>query len=85
MGRVFTINFRFREEPVTALVNLNTVGYDISVNVRYLNKQIASLVPGGKVEFSLAEGLKNKDLDGRLAEELVYQTSEIISDYLEKH
>ena len=85
MGRLFTVNFKFKEEPVTALVNLVSAGYDISVNVRYLNKEVAALMPGGKVEFSLAEGIKSGRPHGRLGEELVYQTSEAISDYLQRH
>jgi hypothetical protein len=85
MGRLFTINFRFKEEPVSALVNLNTSDYNLSVNVRYLNKEVAALLPNGKVEFSLAHGIRNNQLPGRLAEELVLQTSEVISDYLQKH
>jgi hypothetical protein len=85
MGRLFTVNFRFKEEPVTALVNLAEKGYDLSVNVRYLDKEVASLVPDGRLAFSLAEGIINGSQVGKLGQELVLKTSEAISNYLEKH
>lgn len=86
MGRLFTVNFRFKEQPITALVNLRQQGYDLSCMVRYLDKEIATIVPEGKVIFSLANGVeKPETFSGRLGEELLHQTTEAISTYLEKH
>jgi hypothetical protein len=85
MGRLFTVNFRFKEQPVTALVNLRHQGYDLSCMVRYLDKDIATLVPEGQLVFSLANGMEGPPAAGKLGEELLFRTTEAISNYLGKH
>jgi hypothetical protein len=86
MSRVFTINFRFKEQLVSALVNLRDKDYNLSFQVRYLDKEVAELVPGGRIEFSLS-GFSGKGeiKSGRLGEELLFSTSEAITNYLQSH
>ena len=87
MGRVFTVSFRFLEQPCTALVSFrNQDGYNPAFSVHYLNKEVETILPDRKVIFSLANGIENpKTIDSKLAEELVEKTSEAISHYLEVH
>jgi hypothetical protein len=83
MGRVFTVNFKFKQQPVTALVNVRDRGYDLSCIVRYLDQEVATLLPGGKLIFSLAHGLESPvHLAGKPQEELFHRTTEAISHYL---
>ncbi|MDB5251851.1 MAG: hypothetical protein JWP27_1020 [Flaviaesturariibacter sp.] len=83
MGRDFTVNFRYKEQPVTALVNLRDQGYDLSCMVRYLDQDIETMVPEGKLVFSLGNGLQApRQLTGQPQLELFSRTSEAISRYL---
>jgi hypothetical protein len=86
MSRLFTVNFRFREGSYTALVSLQRQGYDLSFLIRYLNKEVDSILPERKVIFSLANGIESpKALPHKLAEDFVVQTSQAISTYLDHH
>ena len=87
MGRVFTVNFCFMEQPCTALVNFrNQDGFNPIFNVHYLNKELETIIPARKLAFSLANGIENPEIiDSDLAEELVEKTSEAISHYLDVH
>ncbi len=87
MSRVFTVNFRFREKPCSALVRLqNSEGYNPAFSVHYLDKDVETILPGRKIVFSLANGLETPQaLPGERAEELLQQTSEAISCYLQNH
>jgi hypothetical protein len=87
MGRVFTVSFRFREQPCTALVSLrNADKYNPAFNVHYLSKEIENVLPERKIVFSLANGIEEpREIQGRLTEELVERTSEAITHYLEEH
>ena len=83
MSRIFTINFRFREQPVTALVNLRGAGCERTCIVRYLDQEIATLMPNGTLAFSLGNSQKPPGkLAGRPQEELYYRTSEAITRHL---
>ena len=87
MGRVFTVSFRFMEQPCTALVSFhNQDGYNPAFCVHYLDKEVEAILPERKVTFSLANGIENPEaVVSKLAEELVEKTSEAISHYLEVH
>jgi hypothetical protein len=83
MARLFTISIPFNNHEYPALVTLKSQGHDISCLVRYIDKQLRDILPGGVLIFSLAEGLKQPlDLSDRRAEELVYSTTEAITHYL---
>jgi hypothetical protein len=86
MGRVFTVNFHFKEQPITALVNLRENEYNLTFLVRYLNKEPAHLLSGGKIEFSLTSLMDNKAIEyGNPGEELLFYTTEAITNYLQAH
>jgi hypothetical protein len=87
MGRVFTVSFRFMEQPCTALVSLkNKDDYNPSFCVHYLDKQVASILPERKLVFSLVNGVEDPGIIAdKLAEDLVEKTSEAITHYLEIH
>ena len=87
MGRVFTVSFRFMEQPCKALVRFrNQDGLNPAFSVHYLSKEVENILPERKVTFSLANGIENPErIDSELAEELVEKTSEAISHYLEVH
>jgi hypothetical protein len=87
MGRVFTVSFRFREQPCTALVHLrNADNYNPAFNVHYLSKEVEVVLPERKIVFSLANGIEEpRKINDRLTEELVEKTSEAITHYLEEH
>jgi len=87
MGRVFTVSFKFMEQPCTALVSLNdSEGYNPAFNVHYLSKEVGLILPERKLVFSLVNGIENPEtIHDRLAEELVEKTSEAISQYLDVH
>jgi hypothetical protein len=49
MGRVFTVSFRFREQPCMALVSLKDKdGYNPAFSVHYLNKELENGFSGKK-------------------------------------
>ena len=87
MVRVFTVSFRFRDQPCTALVSLNDKdGYNPSFCVHYLDKEVEKILPKRKLVFSLVNGIENYEFGtGKLTEDLVEKTSEAISQYLEAH
>jgi hypothetical protein len=87
MGRVFTVSFKFMEQPCTALVSLNnSEGYNPAFRVHYLSKEVGSILPERKLIFSLVNGIQSPEtMNNRLAEELVEKTSEAISQYLDIH
>ena len=87
MGRVFTVSFKFMEQPYTALVSLNDKdGYNPAFSVHYLDKEVETILPERKLVFSLANGIENPEkLVNKLAEDLVEKTSEAITHYLEAH
>jgi hypothetical protein len=87
MGRVFTVSFRFREQPCTALVCLkNADDYNPAFKVSYLSKEVEAVLPERKIVFSLANGIESPEkINNRLTEELVEKTSEAISRYLREH
>ena len=87
MGRVFTVSFRFREQPCTALVSLrNSQDYNPAFDVHYLSKEVESVLPERKIVFSLANGIESpQKINDRLTEELIEKTSEAITHYLEEH
>lgn len=83
MARLFTVSIPYKNHEYPALVTLRTHGADISCLVRYVDKQLCDILPGGVLIFSLAEGLKQPlDLSTKQAEELVYNTTEAIALYL---
>jgi hypothetical protein len=87
MGRVFTVSFRFREQPCTALVSLrNADAYNPAFSVHYLSKEVESVLPERQIVFSLANGIESPEkIKDKLTEELVEKTSEAITHYLERH
>ena len=87
MGRVFTVSFKFMEQPCTALVTLNDKDdYNQSFSVHYLDKEVETIFPERKLVFSLANGVEDpKIVTDKLAEDLVEKTSEAITRYLEIH
>lgn len=86
MSRIFTVSFPFRGDEYTALVNLSHREYNLSCEVRYLNKEAEVLIPEKKITFSLAGGIESPHkLQGLVAEELVQQTSMAIYDHLRQH
>ena len=82
MSRVFTVTFPYKEKGCTALVSLKEEGYDLSFMVRYFDKELNALLPGGKLVFSLSEGIKTA---AGIPEDLVCCTSEAIAGYLRVH
>ena len=87
MGRVFTVSFRFREQPCTALVCLrNGDDYNPAFKVSYLSKEVESVLPERQILFSLANGIESPEkIKDRLTEELIEKTSEAITHYLDEH
>jgi hypothetical protein len=86
MARLFTITIPFHNQDCPALVTLRSSGPDISCQVRYIDKRINNLLPGGVLIFSLSEGLKQPhELKDQQAEELVHCTTEAIAQYLHQH
>lgn len=82
MSRIFKLNFNFRKKTYTALVSLKTIGYDLSFLVRYLDKELSEIIPGGKLMFHLSGIVEGADMDSLLAKELLSCTSDAISGYL---
>jgi hypothetical protein len=83
MSRLFTVNFSFKNQNCTALVNIKEEGYDMHFHIRYLDKEIANLVPDGRVDISLASGVAHSYiLSNVITSELVQTTSEAISNHL---
>lgn len=83
MARLFTISIPFKNHEYPALVTLRNQGLDTSCLVRYIDKQLCDILPGGVLIFSLAEGLLQPlNLSNQQAEELVYCTTEAITHYL---
>jgi hypothetical protein len=85
MARVFTIDFQFKGRSRTALVSFQTEAYDMSFLVRYLDEEISNVIPERKVIVSLSEGVKSPKQLTRLGEDLVFQTTEAISEHLHVH
>ena len=85
MSRLFTVSFRFREHPCTALVSLrNEDGINPAFSVQYLDKEVETILPERKIVFSLANGIESPEtIKDKLAVELVEKTSQAISQYLE--
>jgi hypothetical protein len=84
MARLFTISIPYKNHEYPALVTLRNQGPDISCLVRYADKQLCDILPGGVLIFSLAEGLKQPlNLSDQQAEELVNCTTEAIAHYLQ--
>lgn len=85
MARLFSIDIPFKNEHYPALVSVRDQGYDLSCQVRYVDKRLQYILPGDILIINLTEGLKQPiNLPGDLAKELVRCTSEAISDYLQK-
>ncbi|MFL5808655.1 MAG: hypothetical protein ACJ749_03990 [Flavisolibacter sp.] len=82
MARVFSITFIYKGQPCPALVSFEPGGCDMSYLVRYLDRDISQLVPGGKIVVSLSEGIKSTKALSGLGQDLVYRTTEAISTYL---
>ena len=83
MSRMFTVSFPFRGEEYTALVSLSNREYNLSCEVRYLNKEAEALIPEKKIMFSLVGGIESpQKLRDQLAEELVQCTTMAISEHL---
>jgi hypothetical protein len=85
MSRVFTVHFSFKEKTYTALVSFRSQVYELSYLVRYLDKEINTLIPGNKLLVSLSGGIEYPHLANKLAQDLVYQTTEAINGYLLLH
>jgi hypothetical protein len=84
MARLFSISIPFDGEEHTALVNIRQQGCDLVCVVRYIDKQLQYILPGGSLEFGLLEGLKlPKRLLTQDAENLVNNTVSAISRYLQ--
>ena len=85
MGRVFTVSFKFQEQPCTALVTLNEKNkYNPSFSVHYINKEVEAILPERKLVFSLLNGVEDPGIiSDKLAQDLVEKTSEAITHYLE--
>jgi hypothetical protein len=82
MAGVFTINFSYKGKLHSALVSFQAENYDMSFLVCYLDEDLGQLIPGRRIVVSLAEGIKSPKQLNKLAEDLVYQTTEAISDHL---
>lgn len=87
MGRVFTVSFKFKEQPCTVLVSLNDRdGYNPAFSVHYLDKEVENIIPERRLVFSLVNGIENpKTIHDKIAEDLVEKTSEAITQYLSIH
>jgi hypothetical protein len=79
--RLFTVNFFFKGKTHSALVSFRQ-GHDLSFFVRYLDGDVKYLIPDGKIEVSLLEGLKAPKQLSKIGEDLVFQTTEAIAGYL---
>jgi hypothetical protein len=82
MARVFTINFFYKGKTYSALVSFQAETYDMSFLVCYLDEDLSQLIPGRRIVLSLAEGIKSPKQLNKVAEDLVYQTTEAISGHL---
>ena len=82
MSRIFTLPFKFRKKTYTALVCLKTMGYDLLFIVRYLDKELTEIIPGGKFMFQLSGKVEGADLESNLAKELLSCTTDAIAGYL---
>jgi hypothetical protein len=85
MARVFTVNVPYKGQSRAALVSFNSEGYNMSFLVRYLDEDIQHLIPGRRIVVSLSEGLRSPKELSRLAEDLLNETTEVISEYLNLH
>jgi hypothetical protein len=82
MSLPITVRFCFHEQPVTALVHFDPSGVDLTCRIHYINREIAALIPGQELTWSLATGLADDALfDNEEATELVNCTTEAIADY----
>jgi hypothetical protein len=81
MSRVFTVRFDFKGRSRTALVSFRE-SEDISLLIRYLDEDIAHVLPERKIVVSLTEGIKAPKQLSKLAEGLLNQTTAAISQYL---
>lgn len=86
MSRLFTLDLSYGGKSLPALVGLRSQGYDLAFFVHYLDKEVYHLVPGGNLEFSLAEGLQRPaELSDASALDLVRDTIDAITAYLKGH
>lgn len=82
MGRVFTINFPYKGRTCPAIVSFKSDSYDMSFLVRFLDKDISHVIPGARIEISLAEGIISHNQIGKSGEDLINLTTEAISKHL---
>lgn len=83
MSQPFTVRFSFHEQPVTALVHFDPQGIDLTCRIRYINRELAALIPGQQLTVSLATGLADEGLlHNREAAELLTCTTEAIAAHL---
>jgi hypothetical protein len=85
MSRVFTVRFLYKEKTYTALVSFGSQEREFSHTVQYLDEDIDALIPGRKLLVSLADGVQQPKLIGKLAQDIVYKTTEAINEYLQHH
>ncbi|RYY95772.1 MAG: hypothetical protein EOO11_15105 [Chitinophagaceae bacterium] len=85
MSRPFKVRIPYRNEVLTALVQLRNQGFDLICSIRYLEPQVAALFPKQQLVFSLAGGLQAEYLlrNNALAD-LLERTSEAIARHLDQ-
>lgn len=83
MARIFSLSVPFKGKSHTALVSIRQQGCDLVCMVRYLDKELERVLSGDTLVFGLMDGLKQpRHLPNTLAENLVHNTTDAISEYL---
>jgi hypothetical protein len=85
MARVFSINIKFQSKCYTALVSLYQQGADRTCQVRYVDKDLQSLLEAESLEISLVNNRQYNGADNPLTQKLVYCTTNAINAYLHEH
>jgi hypothetical protein len=82
MSRVFTVHFPFKGKTFSAIVSFKQEDVDLCFLIRYLDEDLEECISGRKVVVSLSEGIKSPSQLNKIGEDLVFNTTEAISNHL---
>jgi len=85
MARLFSVDFNFKEESYTAMVNSYMKDHDIFFEIRLYDTALYSILPEGKLSYKGKKGYENLDgYEYPYSRELIHAIAGAIDTRLEK-
>jgi hypothetical protein len=82
MARIFTTKFTFNHQVYDAIVTVITQNGKLNFNVKVLDLELQTLIPGGHIKYEGRDGFRDIEAENRLSQSLMNSIAVSIEEHL---